>query len=493
MATGASLAAGSGDIWSPSTRPPCVAFIARPELKGRFSYTPDATRLDFQSETRPARRLPRRVMAPLGDANAPPFTSVRRMDLYLPGLRTANDLVLNHPMFAASPPMVGAWIGNRTTALAHHDMSQLACVTVGRRRFTLFPPEQVENLYPGPLEPTPGGQVVTMADIQAPDYERFPKLREALAAAQVAEMEPGDALFYPAVMVAPGRSARGFNVMINYWWNTTPAYMDSPRTLLHALLSLRDRPEQRSAWRAMFDYYVFGPGRSGGAPARRVRARKPCSTGRGHGASAAGQTSPAPQSLTEKRIANDQTRRHRRRRHGRLDRGGGPRSNSARCSTSRWWSPTRSAPSAWREATIPTIRSFHVLLGLDERGSCARPRRASSSASDSTIGRDPVIAIHAFGNIGKSTWMGGFHNMWLQAKAAGFGDEIGDYCLEYQASRAGKFAISDRKPINCVSLRRQSLCAIPASKFEPKGVKRIEGKISVEQDKPERLRHRAWV
>ena len=242
---------------------PVVAFIARPELKGRFSYTPDATRLDFQSERGPLDDYLGRVMAHLGDANAPSiYIGSTDVDLYLPGFRGANDLVLNHPMFAANPPMVGAWIGNRTTALAHHDMSHnVACVAVGRRRFTLFPPEQVENLYPGPLEPTPGGQVVTMADIQAPDYERFPKLREALAAAQVAEMEPGDALFYPAMWWHQVEALDSFNVMINYWWNTTPAFMDSPQnTLLHALLSLRDRPEpEKRAWRAMFDYYVFGP------------------------------------------------------------------------------------------------------------------------------------------------------------------------------------------------------------------------------------------
>ena len=179
------------------------------------------------------------------------------VDLYLPGFRAANDLVLNHPMFRASPPLVGAWIGNRTTALAHHDMSHnVACVAVGRRRFTLFPPEQVENLYPGPLEPTPGGQVVTMTDINAPDFTRFPKLREALAAAQVADMEPGDALFYPALWWHQVEALESFNVMINYWWNTSPGYMDTPQTtLLHALLSLRDRSDQeKRAWRAMFDY-----------------------------------------------------------------------------------------------------------------------------------------------------------------------------------------------------------------------------------------------
>ena len=248
---------------------PVVAFTARPELKGRFSYTPDATRLDFQSERGPLDNYLGRLMAHLDDANSPSiYIGSTDVDLFLPGFRAANDLVLNHPMFAASPPMVGAWIGNRTTALAHHDMSHnVACVTVGRRRFTLFPPEQIENLYPGPLEPTPGGQVVTMADIQAPDYERFPKLREALAAAQVAEMEPGDALFYPAMWWHQVEALESFNVMINYWWNTSPRYMDSPHnTLLHAMLSLRDRPEQeKRAWRAMFDYYVFGPAGKAGA------------------------------------------------------------------------------------------------------------------------------------------------------------------------------------------------------------------------------------
>jgi hypothetical protein len=145
--------------------------------------------------------------------------------------------------------------------------NNIACCLVGRRRFALFPPEQIENLYPGPLEPTPGGQVVTMTDIDAPDFERFPRLREALAAGEVAELEPGDALFYPAMWWHQVNALEPFNVMINYWWNTSPQYMDTPQNaLLHALLCLRDRPEQeKRAWRAMFDYYVFGPADRAGA------------------------------------------------------------------------------------------------------------------------------------------------------------------------------------------------------------------------------------
>lgn len=246
-----------------------VAFVARPELKGRFGYTDDATRLDFESDRGLLDQYLDRILAHLDDEHAPSFyIGSTDVDKYLPGLRAENDLVLNHPMFQANPPMVSAWIGNRTTALAHHDMSHnIACCLVGRRRFTLFPPEQIENLYPGPLEPTPGGQVVTMADISAPDFERFPKLREALAAAQVAELEPGDALFYPALWWHQVDALECFNVMVNYWWDTAPQYMDTPQnTLLHALLSLRDRSEQeKRAWRAMFDYYVFGPADRAGA------------------------------------------------------------------------------------------------------------------------------------------------------------------------------------------------------------------------------------
>jgi Cupin-like domain len=240
-----------------------LAFVARPELGGRFGYSEDATLLDFESDRGLLGDYLRRILAQLDDDQAPSiYIGSTDVDLYLPGFRAENDLVLNHAMFAANPPMVGAWIGNRTTALAHYDMSNnIACCLVGRRRFTLFPPEQIENLYPGPLEPTPGGQVVTMADIHAPDFERFPRLREALAAAECAELEPGDALFYPAMWWHQVEALDAFNVMVNYWWNTSPHYMDTPQnTLLHALLSLRDRPEQeKRAWRAVFDYYVFGP------------------------------------------------------------------------------------------------------------------------------------------------------------------------------------------------------------------------------------------
>jgi len=248
---------------------PVTAFTGPPEIGGRFHYGADGTGLNFTANRVPLGEFLDAVLAHLDDAAPPSFyAGSTDLDIYLPGLREENDLALDHPAFSAKPPLASIWIGNRTIAPAHFDISNnLACCMVGRRRFTLFPPEQVENLYPGPLEPTPAGQVVTMVDFRAPDLARYPRFREAMAAAQVAELEPGDVLFYPALWWHQVEALDAFNVMINYWWNPTPEYVDTPETtLLHALLSLRDRPEtEKRAWRALFDYYVFGPSARAGA------------------------------------------------------------------------------------------------------------------------------------------------------------------------------------------------------------------------------------
>lgn len=242
---------------------PVTAFTGPPEIAGRFHYNADLTGLNFTAARVPLGQFLDTILAHLDEAAPPSFyAGSTDLDIYLPGLREENDLQLDHSAFAAKPPLASIWIGNRTTAPAHFDISNnLACCMVGRRRFTLFPPEQIANLYPGPLEPTPAGQVVTMVDLRAPDLERYPRFREAIAAVQVAELEPGDVLFYPALWWHQVEALDAFNAMINYWWNPVPAWIDTPETtLLHALLSLRDRPEtEKRAWRTLFEYYVFGP------------------------------------------------------------------------------------------------------------------------------------------------------------------------------------------------------------------------------------------
>jgi hypothetical protein len=240
-----------------------VGYVGAPEIKGRFHYTPDATAMNFTAERTQLDSFLDRIAAHLSDSGAPSFyIGSTDVDTYLPGLRAENNLLLDDPLFAADPPLMSIWIGNRTIASAHYDMSNnIACCMVGRRRFTLFPPGQIANLYPGPLEPTPGGQVVSMVDFAEPDFEKYPRFRDALAAGEVADLEPGDVLMYPALWWHHVEALDGFNAMVNYWWNVAPGFMDSPQnTLLHAMLSLRDRPEaEKRGWRALFDYYIFGP------------------------------------------------------------------------------------------------------------------------------------------------------------------------------------------------------------------------------------------
>ncbi|RAK52233.1 cupin-like domain-containing protein [Phenylobacterium deserti] len=242
---------------------PVVGYIAAPEIGGRFFYNDAGTGLNFQTERTRLDSFLDRILDQSASSDAPAlYIGSTDVDAYLPGLRAENDLGLDSKVFGEEPPLVSIWIGNRTIASAHYDMSNnIACCVAGRRRFTLFPPEQIENLYPGPLEPTPGGQVVSMVDFRNPDFGRFPRFRQALEAAQVADLEPGDVLVYPAMWWHQVEALDAFNILVNYWWNSTPGFMDTPmNTLLHGLISLRDRPEhEKRAWRALFDYYVFGP------------------------------------------------------------------------------------------------------------------------------------------------------------------------------------------------------------------------------------------
>lgn len=238
-------------------------FYGEPEIEGRFFYNDDVTGLNFESRRSPLDEVLSTIQSHLQDAKPPSvYVGSTTIDACLPGIRRENDLAFNDEMFVDNAPLASIWIGNRTLASAHYDApNNMACCAVGRRRYTLFPPEQIWNLYPGPLDPTPGGQAISMVDFANPDFEKYPRFREAMAAAQVAELEPGDALFYPSMWWHQVEALNPFNVMVNYWWNTSPKFMGTPMNVLkHALLSLRDRPEhEKAAWRQVFDYYVFGP------------------------------------------------------------------------------------------------------------------------------------------------------------------------------------------------------------------------------------------
>lgn len=246
-----------------------LSYCGAPEIKGRFFYNKDMSGINYEThwvllneffaqiEQEANKERPKSL-----------YIGSTTMDACLPNMRKENDLLLNDSMFKDNKPLLSIWMGNQTTASAHYDFSNnIAVCLVGKRRFTLFPPEQIANLYPGPLAPTPGGQVVSLVDFDNPDFNRHPNFKNAIESAEVAEMQPGDMLIYPAMWWHQVEALDKFNVMVNYWWNNTPKFLDSPQvTMLHGMLSLRDRPEQeKQAWKALFDYYVFGDAETPGA------------------------------------------------------------------------------------------------------------------------------------------------------------------------------------------------------------------------------------
>jgi len=236
---------------------PVDTLLGRPEIGGRFFYNERLDGLNFSKRPRSISNSMERILGVRGQAS-PPAIYIQSTPIaeFLPGFEQDNRLdILDAP---ASPRI---WIGNRLTVQTHFDLKEnVACVVAGRRRFTLFPPEQTPNLYPGPFEFTLAGPPVSMVQLEAPDLERYPGFEEAWRHARTADLEPGDALFIPYFWWHHVQAELDFNILVNYWWNDAPPDLGSPfDVLLHALLALRDLPShQREAWRTMFDHYVFG-------------------------------------------------------------------------------------------------------------------------------------------------------------------------------------------------------------------------------------------
>ena len=228
-----------------------------PAIAGRFGYNANLDGFNFEREVGRFGDLLDELLA-VADHPEPPalYLGSTELDGSFPGMRADHDIAA----LREHAPQANLWLGNRTRVPVHFDLpDNLACVVAGRRRFTLFPPEWVADLYIGPLDLTPAGQPISLVDTTRPDLERFPRFKRALEHAQVFELAAGDALFIPSQWWHGVESLAPVNALVNFWWRQSPAHMDTPlNTLLMALLSVRDLPpRQRRAWRALFDHYVF--------------------------------------------------------------------------------------------------------------------------------------------------------------------------------------------------------------------------------------------
>ena len=235
---------------------PLTAMTGDPSIKGRIFYNEDLSGFNFDYRRVSLEEIFQKLTE-CSKLQEPPMIYVgsTNIDNWLPGFREENDITLGKHQ-----PIASLWIGNRSRVAPHYDFpTNIACSVAGKRRFTFFSPEHLDNLYVGPIDFSPAGQPISLVDLLDPDYEKFPKYRNAESDAIVADLDVGDAVLIPSMWWHHVEARNDLNVLVNYWWRTTPNFMGSPLNVLqHAIMGLRDLPdEQRGIWRSLFDYYVF--------------------------------------------------------------------------------------------------------------------------------------------------------------------------------------------------------------------------------------------
>lgn len=234
---------------------PVETFVGKPDMKGRYFYNADMTGFNFEKG---ATALSKIVDQLLHMANGP-----QTMMIYAgsaPSGEAAPLFATENPMPLLNPAIEPRlWLGNTSRVAAHYDNSRnIACCVSGSRRFTVFPPDQIGNLYLGPLDFTMAGPPASMVDFHAPDYDRYPRFPDAEKAGMVADLEPGDALYIPSLWWHHVEAEGPFNMLVNYWWK--PANSGAVfESVMLALVDLRDQPgPEKEAWRAYFEHFVFG-------------------------------------------------------------------------------------------------------------------------------------------------------------------------------------------------------------------------------------------
>nr|WP_250884096.1 cupin-like domain-containing protein [Glaciecola sp. XM2] len=226
------------------------------DQNGRMFYSQDMRAMNFGTAQLAADDCFTRILQDTSDADY--AIQSARVSEYFPALRAQMD---NPLIDNKVEPLI--WLGNRVIVAPHFDEADnIAVVVAGKRRFTLFPPEQVSNLYIGPLDHTPAGQAIGLVDVKTPDVDKHPRYAEAFVHGLSVELEPGDAIYIPTPWWHHVESLSPYNVLVNYWWSDRSVSTAMPYPmLLHAIQSLKtmDTAKQK-AWFAIMQYYLFDEG-----------------------------------------------------------------------------------------------------------------------------------------------------------------------------------------------------------------------------------------
>lgn len=235
---------------------PAYTIIGEPEIDGRFFYSDNLTGTNFR-KTQAALTATLEQLYALRNTPKPHSVAIQAASIrdIMPDFEQSNEMSLLDKEIKPT-----LWLGNRALVAPHYDVhDNIACVVIGKRRFTLFPPDQISNLYIGPTLNAPGGVPISMVDLRKPDLETFPNFAHAAKMSQTAILEPGDAIYIPTPWWHSVESLENINALVNYWWGgLNDEHLSPNHSLMHSMLTIAKLPaSQRQAWRHFFDYLVF--------------------------------------------------------------------------------------------------------------------------------------------------------------------------------------------------------------------------------------------
>lgn len=233
-------------------------FCGPREAGTRYYYDTTLSGFNFTRATVPAGDGLRRILASADDAESEAlYMGSLPVERYFPGAEVLTPLAFVPQML---PPRI--WAGHASSVACHYDrLDNVACVAAGHRRFTLYPPQAIGDLYVGPVDHTMAGQPVGLAVDGLIGDPRFPRFEAVRDTALIADLGPGDAIYIPKLWWHKVEALDPVNLLVNFWWDGFPSGPDQPyAAMLLAMIAIAERPDaERAAWRAWFDHYVFRP------------------------------------------------------------------------------------------------------------------------------------------------------------------------------------------------------------------------------------------
>lgn len=244
---------------------PVYAILGQPSIGGRFGFTPDMQAVNYAAREAPLSQ----VLTRFPEAEAGGFAIAIQAAPVREVLQGWDAENANPWLPASVEPTM--WVSMASKVAPHSDIhDNIAVVVAGVRRFTVYPPEQVANLYLGPLLSSPGGVPTSSVDIWDPDLDRHPRYEKAAGSARAATLYPGDIIFIPALWWHAVESLEALNVLVNFWFGEQQQGLSLPDAMSHAILAFSKLPApKRQRWQQYFEHLVF---RSNGDPAAHLPA-----------------------------------------------------------------------------------------------------------------------------------------------------------------------------------------------------------------------------